>query len=544
MAALDASRARLSSPRGLAAFSWLTASEKLGCGFLTLLTLVTRLPILTYPKACDDEQVYVVVAMEMVRGGRPYIDAIERKPPLLFYLYDAILRSFGAYNYFALHLASVVWTLATMAVLYSIVRRLFDPAAGFVAALTYAVFMAWANYTNLAFNGELLMNLPVVAAVAIAFRPTRSKLRAELFVAGALVAVAFLLKQPSVIAGVPLGIYVLLRDYRASRGLGWPGSFLHAALLALGFSFTLLAAGGLLVKAGILHEAWYWTITNHANPMGPTTWFFWHKLPLRGALFLVETLPLILAAALSLREGLNATGLWKGHRAEFTVLVVFLGVSALGVVANGQFNYHYFLQLTPPLVLLAAPVFSQIWQGTRSSRMPWFRPVFLVRWIGLTTILFLVVDTVGLALIRAPLKSAVYVREHSTENDKIFIWGQGTAQTGIYLDARRRPASRYIASFPLNGLIFGLLDPNYDTRDRIVPGAWDNLRADFARHPPKFIIDCHAMRDGLLHKIRDHEYLRRLLDNEYREVFRADDAIVYERQPTIELPSEQKVTRD
>jgi hypothetical protein len=201
------------SGRVLRAFQWLTATEKRICGSLALFTVITRLPILTYPKACDDEQVYVVVAREMVHAGRPYVDAVERKPPLLFYLYDAILRLCGEYNYFALHVVSVLWTMATMMLLYLIARRLFDRRTGFVAALTYAIFIAWANYTNLAFNGELLMNLPVVAAFAIAFRHSRSKLRADLLAAGALIAVAFLLKQPAVAAALPLGLYLLQRDY-------------------------------------------------------------------------------------------------------------------------------------------------------------------------------------------------------------------------------------------------------------------------------------------------------------------------------------------
>src|SRR5438105_3289709 len=71
-------------------FRQLTGSPARAWAFLVLFTLVTRLPLLTYPKACDDEQVYNVVAIEMLNGGRPYIDAVERKPPLLFYLYDGI----------------------------------------------------------------------------------------------------------------------------------------------------------------------------------------------------------------------------------------------------------------------------------------------------------------------------------------------------------------------------------------------------------------------------------------------------------------------
>lgn len=496
MASCDVTPSAATVSRGLPAFRWLAVSEKRIACWLALFATVTRLPVLTYPKACDDEQVYVVVAIEMLHGGRPYIDAIERKPPLLFYLYAAILRLFGPDNYFALHGVSLLWTLATLVVLYALMRRLFDTGAALVAALFYAIFTAWADYTNLAFNGELLMNLPVAAAVALAFTPCRAKWRLDLLAAGSLIAVAFLLKQPSVVAGAALALYVLHPDYRTQRGLGFAGSLVHGALLASGFSVTLLAAGLYLHHIGILREAWYWTIGNHRNPLGPNTWFFWHKLPATGSFFLAESLPLLLGAALSIREDLKHQGPWQKHRAEFVALVMLLGVSALGVAANGQFNYHYFLQLTPPLALLAAPHFAEIWQGTRQPRSAFLQPVFLARWAGLTALLFLVVDTIGLARNRGPHQTAVYVREHSSDNDRFFMWGQGTAQTGLYLDARRRPASRYIASFPLNGIIFGLLDARHDTRYHSVPGAWDNLREDFARHPPKFIIDCHAVRDG------------------------------------------------
>ena len=515
---------------GLGWFHWLLGSWQRRWGVLLLFTVVTRLPLLTYPKACDDEQVYTVVAIEMLHGGLPYADAVERKPPLLFYLYAGMLRVFGERNYLALHVGALMWTLATMALLAVTMRRLFDAGTGWAAALLYALFTAWANYTNLAFNGELLMNLPIVAALAIVFGISSSKRRPELIAAGALVAIGFLLKQPAAIAGLPLGVYLLAGPYRRGRALGRVSALGQVAMLGLGFAGTLAMAALYLGHVGILAEAWYWTIGNHANPLGPTTWFFWHKLPARGALFLAETLPLWMLVTLSLREGLGAGTMWKSRQAEFVALGVLLVVSAFGVTVNGQFNYHYFLALAPALAMLAAPALAEIWRGSRAIRLRCLRPVFLARWLALTALLFLVVDTIGLAQNRGPLAVAAYVRAHSTAEDRIFMWGQGTAQTGIYLDADRRPATRYIASFPLNGLIFGLFDEHYDTRDRIVPGAWDNLRRDFARHPPRFIIDCHEMRNGRLHKIRDQPYLKALLAANFREVYRDADGIVYERQ--------------
>ena len=53
---------------------------KLAALGLVLLTVVTRLPALLHPWSIDDEAVYSIVANEIVDGGRPYVDAVERKP--------------------------------------------------------------------------------------------------------------------------------------------------------------------------------------------------------------------------------------------------------------------------------------------------------------------------------------------------------------------------------------------------------------------------------------------------------------------------------
>lgn len=501
---------------------------------LVLATLVTRLPALTYPKAIDDTQVYSVVAIEMLHGDLPYVDAIERKPPLLFSLYQGIVEVAGPYHPLALHLTGLLWTLATMAIVGLVARRLFDPETGLTAALLYGLFLAWGDYRNLAPNGELLMNLPVAAALAITIAPGRSRLRPELLLAGALVALAFLLKQPSGIAGLPLGLYLFHPDYRVKRRLDWWHVVLQGALLTIGFAAVFVAAALLLERAGILHEAIYWTILSQEAAFGIRSWVYWDRALSNSAFFLVATLPLVLTALLSIRESRRVDGLWRGARAEAMALIILLLVSIVGVGANGQFLYHYYLQLILPLALLAAPLVTAIFRGEFIPRFPLLRPVPLRNWLILSAIVFLVVDAIGLSRNRAPSAAAQYVREHSTETDRLFVWGQGTRMTGMYLDAERRPATRYIATFPLTGHIFGSpvsWDPNYDTSDRIVPGAWDNLRKDFERHPPRYIIDTDAVRKTPVYIIAKYPWLRDYLASGYREVFRANDGIVYERTP-------------
>ena len=114
-----------------------------------------------------------------------------------------------------------------MAGLYVIGCESFDRNTGLIAAFFYSVFQPWWAWKNLSFDSEMLMNLPIVWAWAIAFGRSSSRLRPELFAAGALLGMAFLLKQPAAIAAVPLGIYLLLPSYRASRGLT-PNRFDHS----------------------------------------------------------------------------------------------------------------------------------------------------------------------------------------------------------------------------------------------------------------------------------------------------------------------------
>jgi 4-amino-4-deoxy-L-arabinose transferase-like glycosyltransferase len=196
----------------------------------------------------------------------------------------------------------------------------------------------------------------------------------------------------------------------------------------------------------------------------------------------------------------------------------------------GRFYPHYYIQLIPPLALLAAPILAGAWSASE-AQVPWYlRRRVGVAWLGATVIAFLVSHVVGLSAGRAAGEAARYIRQNSSSGDRIFVWGQNPA---IYLDARRRPASRYVATFPLTGYIFGSplsWDPEYDTSDRIVPGSWDNLEADFAEHPPRFIVDTDTARETPRYPIRQFAVLHQLIDSRYDLAYRAADGVVYRRR--------------
>jgi 4-amino-4-deoxy-L-arabinose transferase-like glycosyltransferase len=483
---------------------------------IVVLTVATRLPSLLHPQPIDDEAVYSVVANEIVDGGRPYVDAADRKPPLLFWTYAAVFEAAGKFNWKALHAVALAWTLGTMAGLYVIGRGLFDRETGLIAALLYGVFQPWATFKNLAFNGELLMNLPVVWAWAIAFGRSWSRVRPELLVAGALLCAGFLLKQPAAIAAVPLGIYLLLPSYRASRGLTRTASVVHAAMLTAGFFGTLGLVTTMLWKQGILHDAFYWTITNPSIPH-----LFWKHGILLTLAFIGACLPLLIGAAMAYRD---KNGIWTGKSAERTALLGLVVASAIGTAAGARFYPHYYIQLIPPLALLGAPHYARLWSGRTQPPLWLLRPAVAYAWLVLTIVVFSITHWRGLGSRREPSETGRYLSEHSAPDDRIFVWGHAP---NIYLESQRRPACRYILTFPLTGYVFGGPLPGVDTRKWIVPGAWMTLEQDFRRHPPAYIVDLRFDPKNAPYPVRDFPILARVLAERYRPVAQTAEGVLY-----------------
>src|SRR5262245_30751495 len=230
---------------------------------LVLLTVLTRLPAVMHPKYIDDEGGYAVVAHELLQGGTLYISALDRKPPLLFWIYTAVLFVADHYNWVALHLIAVGWILLTMWGLYALGKELFHRDVGLVAALLYSIYTASVHYHLIAFNGEVMMNLPIVWALYLALKQNTLCRSAALVLSGFLLCGAFLIKQPAAIAALPVGMYVLLPAYRAQRHLRLRHSVAHAILLTTSYGLTLGLVVLVLHHQGILGEAYYWTIGDH-----------------------------------------------------------------------------------------------------------------------------------------------------------------------------------------------------------------------------------------------------------------------------------------
>jgi hypothetical protein len=226
---------------------------------------------------------------------------------------------------------------------------------------------------------------------------------------------------------------------------------------------------------------------------------------------------LLIGAVLAYRD---FGGVWAEKRAERQALFGFAVASAFGTAVGGRFYLHYYIQLIPPLALLAAPHFARLWAGKISPPHWLLRPAVICTWLAVVALAFSIIHWKGLIPIREPTEAGRYLREHSGPEDRIFVWGQ---HTNIYVEARRRPASRYILVFPLTGFDG---PRNVDTRKWIMPHAWSELEEDLARHPPAYILDYYS-HPGARYPVRDFPFLAKLLADRYQVVATTAEGVIY-----------------
>jgi hypothetical protein len=286
-------------------------------------------------------------------------------------------------------------------------------------------------------------------------------------------------------------------------------------MLTIGFFGTLAIAAVLLWKQGILGDAFYWIFTNHSIPH-----VFWTKGLLITLAFVGACLLLVFGAVNSYRDG---HAIWAGKTAERTAIVGLIVASAIGAAAGARFYPHYYIQLIPPLALLAAPYFARLCSGSVRRVHWWQRPIVIYAWLGLTVVGFTIAHWEGQAHARQLTQAGRYLLDHSAPSDRVFVWGQAP---NIYLDAHRRPASRFVVTFPLTGYIFGGLT-GVDTHDWIVAGAWTKLQQDFATHPPVYIVDVQAPEKNAQYPIHNFPFLAQLLSQKYRPVARTSEGVIY-----------------
>jgi 4-amino-4-deoxy-L-arabinose transferase-like glycosyltransferase len=401
-----------------------------------LIAALLRLPFI-WTGIGPDEGGYAFIAHQWAQGAHLYQSVWVDRPQGLLLLFRAITDI--AYTPAAIRFAAVLAGASVAIVLGLIGWMLSSPAAGIAAAAIYAVVGVGPHMEGFTMNAELAAAVPAAGAVACAVRWRLAGGRRWLLAAGMLGGGAVLMKQSGFDGLVTAAVFAAgmagsQRERIARAGLVLAGAVLPLGAatldgLALGWSRYWSAIYGWRV-----HEGLGQTAANRLHLIG-------FALPRVAPDLVAITVVAVLGVVVCVRRGgiLGLCPLW--------VLVAFLGINV-----GGMYWPHYFVQLVPPLALLAAIGASAVWVR---------RPLLAVLLIC-AAVAPVVVTLARLATLSRQERDneityaegfkvgeqvAHFVRANSTERDTFYVLG---SRADLYFLSDRRPPIPYLwANSPL-----------------------------------------------------------------------------------------------
>lgn len=309
---------------------------------------ITVAPILAYPLG-RDQGAFAAVADAIGRGGLPYRDAWDIKPPAIYYLFQLAFTVFGR-SMLAARLLDVLCTLASAGTLYVLGKRLFGRYPALAGVLLYLGLygLGFDYWATTQCEGFAALPLSLAALALLAAEDRRNSTYAV--VCGALVGAAVLLK-------LTLGVFLLLpliaalssREEPVRPRLARSGGYLLGCAAAVcAVCAVFLGAGGL---GEMLYVLFDWNIHyaairpsgNVAMAVAAETFRFllggkYLFLQLTGALALLGAGHVVFGR----RDG---RGRW--------IVTAWAGVMLLSVWGQLKLHPYHWLALLPPMGLLA-----------------------------------------------------------------------------------------------------------------------------------------------------------------------------------------------
>jgi 4-amino-4-deoxy-L-arabinose transferase-like glycosyltransferase len=390
-----------------------------------------------------DEGLYAYVGQEILRGAIPYKDVIEIKPPGTFYLYAAGIGVFGDTTE-SIRLFTALYSLISVYFVYRIARYLSGPQAGLLAGFLYAIYSSGPLLQGSSSNTEVFMVMPLLAGTYLFLRGADTGRRVYLMGCGLAAGMAMLIKTVALTQAVVLfsACFFVRRSGSGFKGRG---------LDALGFAVPPLILALLTVSYfayhGALADFFYWNIAfagkyRSASITGPP--FFGvvgHLLP---EMFLLALVAFPTALFLILRE----------REIKCLVVALLLPPALAGVCLPGKNFPHYFIQLVPPMAVLAGIGLGRI-SGQRG--VPLYvaaaAVVTVFGWSISREYMYYTVLTpeqvsiskYGDTFVQS-VPIANYLKERTRPEEYIFQWG---LEPELYFLSNRRSPVRYLGSVGL-----------------------------------------------------------------------------------------------
>src|SRR5947208_5261042 len=340
------------------------------------LVVILRAPTLLPSMYTIDEAYYSTIAIDMLDGGTVYRTAVDTKPPGMYYIYAGVFAVAGRNNLFAVHLLAIFVVAATALVLRRIGARVADDWAGAWSGIGYALFVhAYWPGDTLGANSEIFASLPLALSVLAFLQAKKKPALGLMFLSGALVGVATLIRQPSA---------VILGAMLACLAYGWLISRIHSFVrvfaagtgILIGFIAVIAALAWYYQWQGNLHDAylWAWAFAIRYVEFETT---FPYVLKRLVTVHLAVMLAWGLLWYFGVRQVIETLRSFRRRGAvpnEQVLFIFWLVLSYLAIFIGWRFPGHYHLAVLPPLSILAGQAFSRfVAKHQRSPQLRWRR---------------------------------------------------------------------------------------------------------------------------------------------------------------------------
>ena len=534
-----------------------------------LLVLLVALPILTYPMG-RDQGMYANIANTINRGGTPFVDMWDIKPPPIYYIYALGIRLFGTTTE-AIRALDLIFVPFGMLGLFLLGGTMTNKRVGLWAGLLYGVFYFNDGFQNLS-QSDSLATIPTIWLAYVTFCASRAD-------AGSRKALIFAL-----ISGLISGILLWFKPQQYALVVG---AFILYQLIsrlrqedgqAIAKEAIAFALGGLLTGGALLAYFWSQGIINEILIVAEGTaaynaqgydfsaflanmgqgfyfrWIVWHGLIVLTGLWLLWASVSIFSKRISPQLDRAFVMLW---------LVSGLGFAFMQ--AKG-FDTHWFPML-PAMALMGADTIQKVIAWISSFAPPTLNPfppqveegtsTALKEERRLISALVIVLNGIFvIALLSIPalttwgrswqyltnqetqvaywdmfqandlkpeesLAMATFLRERVQAGDTLFIWG---FRPEVYFMADLIPATRYQAHFPLVAPWYpiGWQQDNVDILWAAMPPYTLVLEDDYMPWVTDFDADSHTL-------LQDYTELNNWLIANYERDGQIGDFIIWRR---------------
>jgi len=373
---------------------------------VAILFLLFAYPFIFIPFG-NDQGIFAYIGTIINKGGMPYRDAWDLKPPVIYYLYSLGLKIFGS-SMMSLRIFDFAYFNSTLFAIYLLGSLLFNKRVGVFSGLVLGILYFFTNDFWTLSQCESFMILPMILSIYLSCLGLKNHSWPMLFGSGVLLSVVFMTKLTGIVLFVPIVLYILFETYN-QKGT-WNIVHISSRILILitGFFFSTVIFLLWFYVKGALSDLIYTLFVYDAAHFRSALKLNTGYAHLSSAGFMRRYLFLLIPALLSLLIKTN-----RRMRSENVLLYcwVFAAICAFFVQAR-YFHYHM-LPVIAPLALLGSQGLLSLWSYPALSK----------------TVLSVKIRAVFIAVIALLLFIAIYPHMRLTYNfTKVFFYGKGTKE--------------------------------------------------------------------------------------------------------------------